>query len=34
LYLPADVVDKRFDELLTAEAEIIQNLAWRSDRVH
>jgi tRNA-(ms[2]io[6]A)-hydroxylase len=34
LYLPADVVDKRFEELLTAEAEIIQNLAWRSDRVH
>jgi tRNA-(ms[2]io[6]A)-hydroxylase len=34
LYLPADVVDKRFEVLLTAEAEIIQNLAWRSDRVH
>ena len=33
-YLPADMVKKRLDELLVAEAEIIQNLELRADRIH
>lgn len=33
-YLPAAKVEARFEELLQKEAEIIQNLEWRCDRVH
>jgi tRNA 2-(methylsulfanyl)-N6-isopentenyladenosine37 hydroxylase len=33
-YMPEDVVEKRLEELLLAEAEIIKNLVWRGDRVH
>jgi tRNA-(ms[2]io[6]A)-hydroxylase len=33
-YMPAEVVNQRFDEMLAAEAEIIANLEIRPDRVH
>ncbi|HAI76628.1 MAG TPA: tRNA 2-methylthio-N6-isopentenyl adenosine(37) hydroxylase MiaE [Microscillaceae bacterium] len=33
-YMPEEVVKARLDELLAAEAEIIQNLAIRGDRMH
>lgn len=33
-YMPEDVVEKRLEELLIAEAEIIKNLELRGDRVH
>jgi tRNA-(ms[2]io[6]A)-hydroxylase len=33
-YLPAEVVDERWQELLLQEADIIRNLEVRSDRMH
>lgn len=33
-YMPAEVVNERFEEMLAAEAEIIANLEIRPDRVH
>jgi tRNA 2-(methylsulfanyl)-N6-isopentenyladenosine37 hydroxylase len=33
-YLPADVVDQRWQELLLQEADIIRNLEVRPDRMH
>jgi tRNA 2-(methylsulfanyl)-N6-isopentenyladenosine37 hydroxylase len=33
-YMPEETVEKRLEELLIAEAEIIKNLEWRGDRVH
>jgi tRNA 2-(methylsulfanyl)-N6-isopentenyladenosine37 hydroxylase len=33
-YMPTDVVEKRWEELLLAEAEIIKELEIRGDRVH
>lgn len=33
-YAPAELVKKRWQEYLEYEAQIIQHLEWRSDRVH
>jgi tRNA 2-(methylsulfanyl)-N6-isopentenyladenosine37 hydroxylase len=34
LYMPSEIVEKRWNELLEIEAEIISNLDVRGDRVH
>ena len=33
-YFPEETVKQRLEEMLAAEAEIVTNLEWRSDRVH
>jgi tRNA-(ms[2]io[6]A)-hydroxylase len=34
VYMPEDIVKARLEEMLEAEADIISNLAYRSDRMH